>query len=147
MIADRHPSRQGIQPEEWYTMQHDIYSLGVCLLEVGLWSSFVQWTSENEGAIPILNQALDISPDVMTMKNTNQRASIIKTHLTEIAAARLPSKMGDVYTNIVLSCLGCLDKDNDFLGSSAEDLVDEDGIQVGVKFIEKVIFQIQSISV
>lgn len=26
----RHPSRQGIPPEEVYMMQHDIYSLGVC---------------------------------------------------------------------------------------------------------------------
>lgn len=32
----RHPSRQGLRPQEYYTMQHDIYSLGVCLLEIGL---------------------------------------------------------------------------------------------------------------
>ena len=37
----RHPQRQGVRPEEDYIMQHDIYSLGVCLLEIGLWTSFV----------------------------------------------------------------------------------------------------------
>ena len=36
----RHPRRQGDRPEEAYVMQHDIYSLGVCLLEIGLWQSF-----------------------------------------------------------------------------------------------------------
>ncbi|KAH8818197.1 hypothetical protein F5882DRAFT_472716 [Hyaloscypha sp. PMI_1271] len=32
----RHPSRQGDFPEEAYIMQHDTYSLGVCLLEIRL---------------------------------------------------------------------------------------------------------------
>lgn len=32
----RHPRRQGIYPEDIYIMQHDIYSLGVCLLKLGL---------------------------------------------------------------------------------------------------------------
>ena len=37
----RHPTRQGTRPIEDYRMQHDIYSLGVCLLEIGMWSSLV----------------------------------------------------------------------------------------------------------
>lgn len=36
----RHPARQGLHLEEIYNMRHDIYSIGVCLLEIGLWSSF-----------------------------------------------------------------------------------------------------------
>jgi serine/threonine protein kinase len=39
----RHPKRQGEYPEEEYKMQHDIYSLGVCLLEIGLGTSFVRF--------------------------------------------------------------------------------------------------------
>jgi len=39
----RHPKRQGDYPEEEYKMQHDIYSLGVCLLEIGLGTSFVHF--------------------------------------------------------------------------------------------------------
>ena len=38
----RHPTRQGERPIEDYRMQHDIYSLGVCLLEIGMWSSLVR---------------------------------------------------------------------------------------------------------
>jgi hypothetical protein len=33
----RHPERQGRNPQALYQMQHDIYSLGVCLLEIGMW--------------------------------------------------------------------------------------------------------------
>ncbi|KAK7178301.1 het-s domain protein [Paraphaeosphaeria sporulosa] len=36
----RHPQRQGLSPENEYVMQHDVYSLGVCLLEIGLWEVF-----------------------------------------------------------------------------------------------------------
>ena len=42
----RHPMRQGEAPEEAYTMQHDVYSLGVCLLEIGLWTSFVKYNAD-----------------------------------------------------------------------------------------------------
>ncbi|KAJ5726781.1 hypothetical protein N7493_005808 [Penicillium malachiteum] len=44
----RHPDRQGNNPSSKYTMRHDIYSLGVCLLEIGLWESFVDYTNESE---------------------------------------------------------------------------------------------------
>jgi hypothetical protein len=37
----RHPRRQGQKPQDDYIMQHDIYSLGVCLLELGLWESLL----------------------------------------------------------------------------------------------------------
>lgn len=37
----RHPRRQGLQPDQRYNMGHDIYSLGVCLLEIGLWEPLI----------------------------------------------------------------------------------------------------------
>ncbi|KAI0469098.1 hypothetical protein F4859DRAFT_505716 [Xylaria cf. heliscus] len=36
-----HPRRQGLTPLDVYVMQHDIYSLGACLLEIGLWESLI----------------------------------------------------------------------------------------------------------
>ena len=39
----RHPRRQGEFPDDVYEMRHDVYSLGVCLLELGLGLSFVQY--------------------------------------------------------------------------------------------------------
>lgn len=46
--------------------------------------------------------------------------------------------MGKIYTNIVISCLTCLDKNNEAFGDERE-FEDEDGILVGVRYIEKVI--------
>jgi len=54
-----------------------------------------------------------------------------------MAECQLPSKMGRVYTNIVLSCLTCLDPDNSRFGDESY-LTDDDGILVGVRYIEKV---------
>jgi serine/threonine protein kinase len=39
----RRPRRQGLRPEDEYVMQHDNYSLGVCLVEIGLWRTFVAY--------------------------------------------------------------------------------------------------------
>ena len=37
-------------------MQHDVYSLGVCLLEIGLWRSFVAYSSDS-APVPRYGQA------------------------------------------------------------------------------------------
>jgi hypothetical protein len=37
----RHPHQQGFSSQEYYLTQVDIYTLGVCLLEIRLWQSFV----------------------------------------------------------------------------------------------------------
>lgn len=39
----RHPNRQGESPKDIYVMQHDIYSLGICLLEIGLVAPAEEW--------------------------------------------------------------------------------------------------------
>lgn len=49
----RHPERQGTNVINRYIMQHDIYSLGVCLLEIGLWQSFVHYTGLDPSAAPV----------------------------------------------------------------------------------------------
>ncbi|GMG13729.1 unnamed protein product [Aspergillus oryzae var. brunneus] len=127
----RHPRRQGLHPEEEYSMQHDIYSLGVCLLEVGLWTSFVQYT----GSRPLLGSGLPIG-EFLCVQDGRRSAVQIKQALLEMAESRLPVLMGKIYANVVVSCLTCLDWDGSF-GNKAE-LEDEDGILVGVRYIEKV---------
>lgn len=44
----QHPTRWGVTAEEAFAMQHDIYSLGVVLLEIGLWQPLV-WQNEMRG--------------------------------------------------------------------------------------------------
>ncbi|KAH8694339.1 hypothetical protein GQ44DRAFT_719490 [Phaeosphaeriaceae sp. PMI808] len=85
----RHPKRQGLYPQERYTMNHDIYSLGVVLLELGLWR-------------PLLNTGLAKLKD-----STDEEiaAGKIKEYLKKMAAERLPVMLGTKYCDIVLFCL------------------------------------------
>lgn len=62
--------------------------------------------------------------------------------------------MGNKYTDIVLLCLSYLDRGS--VGSFGEmegggfndvDMLDEDGIVVGVKYIERILLKIQEIRV
>lgn len=126
----RHPRRQGLKPEDEYTMQHDIYSLGVCLLEIGLWESFV--ISGNESRPSVLLPAF-ISEEEDEVK----KASLVKDSLVELAKRSLPSRMGNKYTEVVVNCLTCLDESNIDFGDQSE-FEDEDGILIGVRYIEKV---------
>ena len=154
-------------------MQHDIYSLGVLLLEIGLWKSFISYP-----AYPAAEETLDPSlysismstadtkstlldevnptpPDFIAdhaeIKDVRKRATAIKAHLVFLAEEMLPARMGRKYTDIVLLCLQCLDRGTSLaeVGDDGgfEDLVDEDGIVVGVEYIENVLLKIQEISV
>jgi len=69
----------------------------------------------------------------------------IQKKLVALAKARLPSKLGRKYTDVVVTCLTCLDTGNTF--GEEKDYRDEDGILVGVRYIEKVFFALQEINV
>jgi len=84
----RHPDRQGLptdekDPDRPFTLLHDIYALGVVLLEVGLWRAamgYEKW----DPATP---------------------ADEIRRALEEHAKQRLPHYMGQDYTDMVVACL------------------------------------------
>jgi hypothetical protein len=107
----RHPRRQG-RPGQQFTRVHDIYALGVVLLEIGLWvtlSRIMQTKireAENSGRLPKPKAVLD--------------------ELVARAALYLPKEMGMGYTQAVLACLR-----EDFRGT--------DGPSLAVDFQEKVI--------
>lgn len=130
----RHPQRQGLLPEEVYSMRHDIYSVGVCLLEIGLWTSFVHYTEDLQVAGPDSELPID---SLVTEKNKRKAAAEIKKLLVEKALTHLPQLMGKIYTDVVVSCLTCIDRDSHFF-KEASDFEDDDGIIVGVRYIEKV---------
>ena len=127
----RHPHRQGLNPEDIYTMQHDIYSLGVCLLEVGLWESLVSY--ENGTAVPLPGATLGLTLDDPEFK----QPVLMKEHLIALAKRDLPKRTGERYKEVVVNCLTCLDEDNADFGDQSE-FEDLDGVLVGVKYIEKV---------
>lgn len=142
----RHPRRQGLRPEDEYIMQHDIYSLGVCLLEIGLWQTLVVYGPSQSGhEAQIQSQDNHNMPEPSQLltrlsnaeNNETPKATLIKQSLVELALSELPPRMGDKYTDIVVSCLTCLDESNpDF--SDESEFKDVDDVVIGVRYIEKV---------
>ncbi|KAK3169498.1 hypothetical protein OEA41_008881 [Lepraria neglecta] len=126
----RHPRRQGPGPNDYYIMQHDIYSLGVCLLEVGMWESFVFY-NEDGTCVP--------SPTLGALSEGSSvwEPVLVKDLLVSLAQAVLPKRMGTKFAMVVETCLTCLDEDNADFGDERE-FQDADGVLVGVRYIEKV---------
>jgi hypothetical protein len=145
----RHPSREGLFAQEDYIMQHDVYSLGVCLLELGLWESFVCYEKEvgdATGEKKRLSTGLGLSLDSFQFQTEESILSPkVKAHLVDLARRRLPSRMGDKYTSVVITCLTCLDPGNEDFGDD-EEMRDDDGVLVGVRFIEKVLLKLDEIA-
>lgn len=148
----RRPSRQGLFAQDKYAMQHDVYSLGVCLLEIGLWNSFADYDPADRELNdippkPKPSTALGMQIEDFEPKSTGAISSYnhIKDHLIALATSKLPLRMGDKYTSVVITCLTCLDDGNEDFGDDKE-MQDEDGILVGVRFIEKILLRLNEIS-
>jgi hypothetical protein len=137
-----YPFQQGLS-QEYYVMQHDIYTLGVCLLEIGLWESFV--ITDNEGGNPLPSGGIDLS-GALAINGELARALRIKEILITAAQEKLPIAVGSKYSNVVVSCLTCLDRDNQGLGDESE-FRDPDGVVIGVNYIERVLLELQQINV
>jgi hypothetical protein len=131
----RHPHRQGLQPQERYNIGHDIYSLGVCLLEIGLWEPLTITKSDTDALFVDLNDTYDVTEQ--TMSETYRQMAIdhrfvtpeesdsidaltkpstVMEILIALAEKSLPQRVGTEYSNIVIACLSCLN------GGFGEDL-------------------------
>lgn len=148
-LLDRHPTRQCTDPKARYQMQHDIYSLGVVLLEIGLWTSFVLYDLEKSSS-PIPNNIL--GPTELTkFPKILGDASQVKQRFEDLATNELPARLGRRYSDIVLLCLRCsddgtgVDKNGKGFGVNAADWTDEDGLTIGVRYIENVLMKMQEI--
>ncbi|KAM0351146.1 hypothetical protein ACHAPU_002930 [Fusarium lateritium] len=125
----QHPSRMGSAAVN-FVMQHDIYSLGVCLLEVGLWGSFVEYGDDETTEIADILRTAEDDP-------TDLRPETIKKRLISLSRGQLRIVMGDVYSKVVETCLTCLDKDNTEFGDP-RNFEDQDGVEVGSRYVKKI---------
>ncbi|KAK7965795.1 uncharacterized protein PG986_000072 [Apiospora aurea] len=127
----RHPTRQGINPETSYIMQHDIYSLGVCLLELGLSTSLVSYDAPGEKPEPgPLLKEVQEEPAVYPANDDESGGSMLPTEMREayrikdsllsLAKTRLSRRMGPRYSAVVATCLTCLDANNEDFGDESE---------------------------
>ena len=80
-------------------------------------------------------------------------ASQIKQRFENLATNELPARLGRRYSDIVLLCLRCLDdgtgvdKSGKGFGVNAADWTDEDGLTIGVRYIENVLMIMQEIAI
>jgi serine/threonine protein kinase len=122
----RHPSRQDNHPD-YYVMQHDVYGLGVCLLEIGMWVSLIMYDTSG---VAHPSSVFDHDP-----RQTD--ASSVKDYFVHLSRSiALRGKMGTKYSEVVQTCLTCLDENNCDFGDE-EDFQGDDGIAVGVRYLEK----------
>ncbi|KAL7947737.1 hypothetical protein V8C42DRAFT_315439 [Trichoderma barbatum] len=134
----RHPQRHG-NKTDYYVMQHDIYSLGVCLLEIGLWESFITYDSDGT-AQP--SRALGLSADRAELENPR----MLQKHLINLSrSSALRARIGTKYSEVVETCLTCLDEGNLDFGDERE-FQDEDGVAVDSRYIEKILGILHGIS-
>ncbi|KAF2260526.1 hypothetical protein CC78DRAFT_547431 [Lojkania enalia] len=115
----RHPERQGIQVQQKYNLGHDIYSLGVCLLEVGLWDPLVRTrTADGNPQVSDLFKRvanLDSSEAPETLLEQKLKCTLqVKETLLGLAQRELPPRVGLGYTRLVVACLKCLDTPSGF---------------------------------
>ncbi|KAI0971066.1 hypothetical protein F4678DRAFT_91408 [Xylaria arbuscula] len=135
----RHPSRQGVSPSSDFFMQHDIYSLGVCLLEIGLWQSFIEYDLEGLHASlsPVLGEPESDSKDDLA----HFLMTTVKSTMVDLARTQLPRSMGTRYSKVVETCLTALDPENSEFSDTTE-FEDADGVLVGVRYIEKILHRL-----
>ena len=150
----RHPRRQGLQPETRYNMGHDIYSLGVCLLSIGLWKPLVDIShcvprpceDYRETAIRLKLVPPEETENIRVFSLTDDEGKkrLVKILMKPIVTDRimismaehyLPSQMGLAFARVVVNCLRCLN------GSFGDVKIFEDNSKqaVGIKFNEMVL--------
>jgi hypothetical protein len=146
----RHPERQGLQVQQRYNIGHDIYSLGVCLLEIGLWDPLILTrTADGKPQVSELFRAaakVELSDDPDSdLKKKIQRPVDVKRILVDLAKQELSQRMGIGYKGLVIACLTCLDHPSGF--GKEVDFRTFNRTQGGVAFKELVLSFFAEISI
>ncbi len=102
-----HPREQAKERTEPYRMISDIYSLGVCLLEIALWRSLfikddVQKDYVQDGAARFEKL---VNSNYRTELSREDIAYAKMDELIRIAKAEIPRTMGNTFAKVVVDCL------------------------------------------
>ncbi|MCJ1260040.1 hypothetical protein MMC24_007880 [Lignoscripta atroalba] len=134
----QHPSRHGATAARYYSVQHDVYSLGVVLIEIALWQSLIVFDEEMQ----------DFKPNVVPWRKATSKVEGLKRGesgagegvmacLEKLARLEVPVVMGDKYRKVILSCLSGIGEH----GTEADD------VELGVRFIQTVLEDLEDISI
>ncbi|GJN86981.1 hypothetical protein PLIIFM63780_010636 [Purpureocillium lilacinum] len=113
----RHPRRHKATQQRGIDLTantgHDVYSLGVCLVEIGMWDRLVKPEADSHGSpisddfIAAAGHSGPLQPGgISQIFSTPER---VREALVLMAEEHLPSRMGRPFANLVKACLNCLD--------------------------------------
>jgi hypothetical protein len=96
-----HATRIGERAAEPYNVRHDVYSLGIVLLEVALWTSFVSGQGELNGKVfsDKFGRKLEMAG------RQEEAAEAVKGFFVGLARKNVPPVMGGLYAKVVEKCL------------------------------------------
>lgn len=137
----RHPKHDAEKRTEKLQMRDDVYSLGVCLLEIALWESLASTRHDSSGQMSAPMR------DIQKMsKDSRKVGGELTRHLVDIAKKWVPVTMGSVFTDIVVTCLECWDDDvNDNYENDYDDEEEElrrhlsSEARISIKFSKRVV--------
>ena len=150
----QHPERQSDHVDAEYCMGHDVYSLGVCMLEVITWIPLVYATAPGRKAISQeyrasfedVHQTLYHSAPAQPALDVYELADdpeLIQKALVEINHRLVPTIAGEKMENIINDCLTCLDPTESFKEFRVSEERDRKEIALG--FTDTVLKSIRSI--
>jgi hypothetical protein len=125
-------------------MAHDIFSVGVILLEIGLWESLITFDHSkkddriNERVIPNGNEMYE---NLKHMRPDS--ADGMLATFKQVAESELPSEMGCRFSQIVGRCLRCVDDGFD----QPTSVLGQDKERMGLGYIELVLEELENIRV
>ena len=130
-----HPDRHRLQPGDEFTMLHDIYSLGVVLLEIACWSSFTNINGIGKYLVKP-HTVKENSKDIV--KSKHLEPDNLKRQYIRLAKKQIPPNLGSNYYELVEACL--------------DGLADEDGtphdskVALGSSYMEQVVAKLEEIN-
>lgn len=112
----RHPERQGLQLERRYNINHDIYSLGVCLLVIGLWEPLISREDGTARLCKLYTKTafrLDlVDPGASNLSDILKKPAMVRQVLLGLTEQELTLRMNKDFVGVVEFCLKCLEKRN-----------------------------------
>lgn len=140
----RHPQRQGLQLETRYHVGHDIYSLGVTMLELGLGVPFFNTADDDVPRLePLYTTAAEqVLAFTDEMSGEQKRKMMLKPAavqkiMLQLAGKELETRMGVKYAEVVRACLRVVEEG--IGGLDGRDLKKGDALEVSTRFRNAII--------
>ncbi|EJC99787.1 uncharacterized protein FOMMEDRAFT_160228 [Fomitiporia mediterranea MF3/22] len=152
-----HPRHLISYKRKKFQMRDDIYSLGICLLEVAIWRSLLIWDSENDGFV-FDHSVVDLSDDhyeeILESRGhstQHDKSWLRRFDLMEFVQKTVPITMGDTLKDIILNCLTFGEHDTPSYDATFDviqetDTQDDRADQQSVMFVQDILTKLRSLS-